>query len=223
MTNQELSQYIGFTQKQKVLNDAVKILLENKAKKLGFLPKPALISLVTVSENQEIKSIGGSIPSDLITDQFIRLFGLMFGPSASQRSRLIQDITNVARNVRFSATGNNPWPDGPGGSQVQVGQGSTAPTRADFNIETPFANGGLEDGLVSTALGVYNSSLGQVTVTGVFGLTTGAGTITESILVWQFQDTSITIRSFAMAHDAISPGVSFVASQIITVNYIWQL
>ena len=79
MTNQELSQYIGFTQKEKILNDAAKILLENKAEKLGFLPKPALISLVTVSENQEIKSIGGSIPSDLITNQFGELFGQFHG------------------------------------------------------------------------------------------------------------------------------------------------
>ncbi len=222
MINQELSQYVGFTQKEKVLNDAAKILLENKAEKLGFLPKPALVSLVTVSENEEIKSIGGSIPSDLITDQFVRLFGLMFGTSASQRSRIIQDITNVARTVRFSATGNNPWPDGPGGSEVQVGQGSTPPARSDVDIETPFANGGVEDAAVSTAIGVYDFA-GQITVTTIITPATGTGTVTESTLVWQFQDEGAVVRKFLMAHDLISPGVSFIATQTITVTYTWQL
>jgi len=136
--------------------------------------------------------------------------------------QLILYLGNVARTIRVASTGSNSFTGSAGGSEVQVGQGSTPPTRSDVDIETPFANGGVEDAAVSTAIGVYDFA-GQITVTTIITPANGAGTITETALIWEFQDTGLTGRKFLMAHDAISPGVSFIATETITVTYTWQL
>ena len=222
MINEELLQFIGHTQKEKVLNDAAKILFENKSKKLGYLPRPAAVCLVIVKENEEIKSIGGSVPSDLILNQFGKLFALFHSGSVALRTTTLQDNTNVARTIQSSGAGNT-WTNGSGGSSAQVGQGASVVARADFDIETVFANGGPEDSRQSTAIGGYNSSLGQATINTTIAPTAGTGTVIESCLFWEFIDTGPVGRIFLMSHDNISPGVAFLIAQTITVKYIWQL
>lgn len=222
MTNQELSNFIGYTMKEKVLMDATKILLENKAKKLGFLPRPAEVSLVVCHENGEIKGIGGSKPNDIFNNNYGNILRGWFRPATSIVV-ILDDDGGVPRNIQLGGSG-SAWNNDTGGSRFQVGQGTTAPSRSDLAIETPFANTGPEDSLQNSNVGGYASGLGQITITATIGPTAGSGTVTETVDMWHFQDVTTSVpRNFLMAHDAISPGVSFVLAQTLTVQYVWQL
>jgi len=222
MTNQELSNFIGYTMKEKVLMDATKILLENKAKKLGFLPRPAEVSLVVCHENGEIKGIGGSKPNDIFNNNYGNILRGWFRPATSIVV-ILDDDGGVPRNIQLGGSG-SAWNNDTGGSRFQVGQGTTAPSRSDLAIETPFANTGPEDSLQNSNVGGYASGLGQITITATIGPTAGTGTVSETVDMWHFQDVTTSVpRNFLMAHDAISPGVSFVVAQTLTVQYTWQL
>ena len=222
MSNQELLNFVGYTMKQKVLMDATKILLENKAKKLGYLPKPAEVSLVVCHENGEIKGIGGSNPNDIFNNNFGELLQVWFRPITTRTVTLVDD-GGTNRLIKSGVSGAT-WNNNTGGSRFQVGQGSTAPARSDLAIETPFANTGPEDSLQNSNVGGYVSGLGQIQVTGTIGPTAGAGTVTETVDMWHFQDITLGVpRNFLMAHDLISPGVAFIAAQTLTVQYTWQL
>ncbi len=219
--NQELSNFVGYTVKEKILMDATKILLENKAKKLGYLPKPAEVSLVVCHENGEIKGIGGSKPNDIFNNNYGDLLKAFFRAATSRTVTLVDD-GGVNRSIQSGGSG-SAWNNSTGGSRFQVGQGSTPAARSDLAIETPFATGGPEDSLQNSNVGGYNSGLGQISVTALIGPTNGSGTVTETVDMWFFQKNTGGGHNFLMAHDLISPGVSFVAAQTLTVQYTWQL
>ena len=89
---------------------------------------------------------------------------------------------------------------------------------------SPFANTGPEDSLQNSNVGGYVSGLGQIQVTATIGPTVGAGTVSETVDMWHFQDVTTSVpRNFLMAHDLISPGVAFIAAQTLTVQYTWQI
>ena len=226
MINEILLDFVGYTQKEKVVMEATKILLENKAKVLGYLPKPAEVSLVIASENGEIKSIGGSVPKDLINNNWGKMFASWFRTSAPSGGTIISldDDGGVAKTIRIGpSSGPGAWNNATGGSRFQVGQGSSVPARSDLAIETPFANAGPEDSLQNTGVGGWNPGLGQATIVATIGPVAGSGTVTETVDMWFFSDTVPSGHNFLMAHDLISPGVSFVIAQTLTVTYVWQM
>lgn len=227
MINEYLNNYKGYTYKEKLIQDCNKFLIENKAKTLGYLPRPCAVSLVSVVENGEVKSIGGSIPEDLILDQFGIIYNAYFRPSeVGQVNITVTDTGGVDRSIipriAFASNGMNKALSQALGTEIQVGQGSTLPARANVDIETVFA-GAPESGRVGTGLGGYNSGLGQVTVSTVISPTSASGTVSESGLFWVLADNVTTVRTFMILHDLVSPGVSFVAAQAINVTYTWQL
>ena len=226
MINEILLDFVGYTQKEKVVMEATKILLENKAKALGYLPKPAEVSLVIASENGEIKSIGGSTPKDLINNNWGKMFASWFRTTIIAGGPIISldDDGGVAKTIRIgSSSGPGAWNNATGGSRFQVGQGSTPAARANLAIETPFANAGPEDSLQNTGVGGWSSGLGQATIVAIIGPVAGAGTVTETVDMWFFSDTVPSGHNFLMARDIISPGVDFVAAQSLTVTYTWQM
>ena len=226
MINEILFDFVGYTQKEKVVMDATKILLENKAKALGYLPKPAEVSLVIASENGEIKSIGGSVPNDLINNNWGIMFAAWFRSTTPGGGTIISldDDGGVARTIKIgTSVGPGAWNNATGGSRFQVGQGSTVAARSDLAIETPFANAGPEDSLENTGVGGWNPGLGQGTIVALIGPTAGSGTVTETVDMWFFSDQVPSGHNFLMAHDIISPGVAFVIAQTLTVTYVWQM
>jgi len=220
MMNQELSNFVGYTVKEKILMDATKILLENKAKTLGYLPKPAEVSLVVCHENGEIKGIGGSKPNDIFNNNYGDLLKSWFRAATSRTVTLVDD-GGVNRTIQTGGSG-SAWNNSTGGSRFQVGQGSTPAARSDLAIETPFGSAP-ENALVDSNVGGYNSGLGQITITALIGPTGGSGTVTETVDMWFFQKNTGGGHNFLMAHDLISPGVAFIAAQTLTVQYTWQL
>lgn len=224
MANLELllHDYKGYTFKQKVIDDCNKILLEEKAKVFGYLPRPSEVSLVTVLDKNknEILDIGGSKPNDLILNNFGKLYHQAHGTPGV--TVVLQDIGDVGNALR--ASGGNRYTQVvtfAGGTQIQVGSGSTPPDRTDFNVETAFASAP-ENGRGSTGAGGYNSSLAQVQVARSIGATGGSGTINESCLFGVWVNTANVTKIIMIARDAIS-GVGFVAANFINVTYTWQL
>lgn len=229
MINDYLNQFIGYSAKQKILMDAQKYLLEEKRKILDSNPFEISLVYVTDLKSKEIKSIGGSIPKDLIMNNFGEFWaGMNRIPTqvgASITPGLVDD-TNTVRviglNIGATSEYNNTGGGGAIGSEIAVGQGSTAAARTDFNIETNFANGGPEDTKGSTLSGGYNSSLGQVSVSRTITPTAGTGTVTESAIFFEWIFVG-GVGGFLIARDIISPGVSFIIAQAITIVYTWQL
>ena len=52
--NEYLLDYIGKTGTKNVLDDITNFVLENKIKKLGYTPRPNVVSIVHTEKNKEI-------------------------------------------------------------------------------------------------------------------------------------------------------------------------
>jgi len=228
--NEYLNQFKGETINDRIVKDCSNYLSEEKLRITQKNPNEVSLVSVLDPKTKEIISIGGSVPSDLITDAF----GLMW----SQHNRVVVGGTvdfagliaedNVARTIRFINVGtpvNTRYNEGNlpnAGGQVKIGQGSTAPARSDFDIETPFVTSP-ESLPVNVSPPVYDNVLNQIDFFTI-QQAGGSGTISEIgfFLLWRDLTTGGT-RRYMIAHDLISPTVSFIATQTITVNWIWQI
>jgi len=64
---------------------------------------------------------------------------------------------------------------------IQIGKGTTPPTRQDFKLETPFTNGGIEDNKVLSGSYGYVAGSGIANQGTIISPTTGSGSITEVV------------------------------------------
>jgi len=163
MMNDYLLNYVGHSPKKKVLEDCHKYLLENKIKQLGFIPRPTEQAIIYVTKNDEIKSIGGAIPTDLLSKNFGDYLGAhMRGSSGAGVT--VSAVPSVGGSESYRIGGSGAfYNNNVTGSRFQVGKGTTAPDRNDFNIEIPFTNGGVEDSPASPLSGAgWITALGQV-------------------------------------------------------------
>lgn len=224
--NSELFDNIGKTYGRNILNDISKLYFEKKNK--IFEPIENItnsMSIVSVLSQGEILAQGMSCVHDVLNNNWGKMLtGLL---SDDEADYILQDITDVARTMRFSGQSAINFARTFGGavlgSQAQIGQGSTPATRSDFNIETPFANGGLEDSLTNTGTGVWVEAQGHATVPIVINPTTGAGVISESVLVMSWIDKGVVVRKLLASRDNISPVVNFGAGATLTIDYIIAL
>lgn len=135
---------------------------------------------------------------------------------------MLKDLAGTNQTLRIR--GGTGTYNGVIGTRVQVGQGSIAPARTDFKIGTAFANGGIEDGIVNVAgAGGFNLSLGLITISTNISPTAGSGTVTETAMFERWRSLAAGDFDFLVSRDIISPGVSFVATKSITVDYLWQI
>ena len=236
MINEYLLDFIGKSNSQNVLNDAKKFVLEEKSKALKFAPRPNVISLVHTENKNEIMQIGASKPDDLISDNLLIILAGMFGTPTSE-NRLIQliptdgilrDFHVIARQPASGSTTTytSMYASTAGGlsCNIQVGKGVTGATRQDFKIEDPFANGGLEDGINPIGAPVYNPSLSRNSFATSF-LATGLGGISETVLQTRYMTNLTggrTTKLVQLSRDNISPIVSFIASESVFVEYVFQ-
>ena len=235
MTNQYLLDFKGKTATERILEDARKYLHENKSKCLGYKPRPNVVALVHTEDKKEIMGIGGSVPADLLTLNFLEIFRAHHrAPSTVQVVINLTDITNTSFPFnfvwrQFGGTTNNfsgmfNTNAGTPNCQIQVGQGSTVAVRANTNIETPFANGGLEDSRNTISSVGYNLSLKQTKFAVSFGAT-GSGSISEACLFNNYMKNLTggrSLKTLLQSRDNISPAVPFIAAQSIFVEYVFQ-
>lgn len=225
--NEYLNQFKGDTINDRIVKDSTNYLLEEKLKITEKNPNEVSLVTVTNSKTKEITSIGGSIPNDLITDALGLIlaehhrFGIG-APPITDFSGMIAD-DGVSRSFRFV---NNLAQDfynfaGERGGQVKIGQSSTPVTRSNFDIGSPFIVPP-ESLPVNVSPPVYNSALGQMTYF-TLQVAGGSGTIKEigMFILWRDITTGST-RLYMVAHDLISPSVSFSVGQSIATNWTWQ-
>ena len=230
MSQQLIEDYIGYTYKQKVIDDIHKIVLESKK----FLDPIALAEccLITIHDKGEIKSLGASVPSDLIMDNFGELLKVLSYQiiTGANETQALTDITNSAisvflRDMNAGQSGftflNTASASRSFGVRLQVGSSGTTPTRQDFNIGTPFGTSP-EDTPFNTNVAGYNSGNGQIT----FGnniTAGGAGTVAEAIAQLFIIDTSAVAKVVMIFRDLISPSLAFIAGQTIAVDWVIQI
>jgi len=226
--NEPLNDLIGKTLNQKTKDLAYDILCEihSKAKKISRLK--CLVYLTDLNRN-EILGIGGSslmkdkngnIISDLINDNYGEIWSRYHRAfvNAVKSVTLVNQLGN--NNVEnLYRTGGNGMEDRFGG-EFRIGSGTNPPARSDFNVQTGFGSAPESTELNEIGLGIYNGGTGRITgIATQFTPTGGSGTVREA--VW-FQELRSVATKFAMTRDLISPTVSFVAGQTITVDYTWQ-
>lgn len=180
--------------------------------------------IISQGDKNIIQGIGQSRPNNLILDQFgTWLAGLIRAPVLARTQITLQDITDTTRTVgmydkEMQSNVFNQYTNYVLGTQLQVGAGVTAPTRADFNIETALGTAP-EDALFDTGSGSYAG--GAISFAGAI-TAGGAGTINEVGYFSKWRYTSAA-GTFMLFHDKLVSGEAFVAVQTITVAYTINL
>ncbi len=140
--------------------------------------------------------------------------GNLFGVSG------FKDISGVAQNLDLyglvTAFTFNDTNQGATTSQTQVGDGATPPTRQQTNIDSPFSNGGVEDGRVANTNIGYNSGLGKIDIPTNFTPTAGSGTIKE-VCKFMAMSRAIGGQGIFMIFRDLTPDTSFIAGKTINV------
>jgi len=177
------------------------------------------------SHNGEILDCGGSIPSDLILNNFGLLFGGLFrSPVATSTTVALTNSADVSENLysMYSASGgstfNNSASANAVGSQLQAGSGTTTPALTDYKVTTALGTSP-ESGAFNTGSGSY--AAGAMTVSGSV-TAGGSGTVNEGVLFGAWSATNGAIYNFALVHDLVT-SFGYVASNSITLVSAWTV
>jgi len=217
--NQQVLEFIGKTKTQKLIDEITAIYKENFLKQFPKYQEFAkCISIVSVTEKDEIKSIGMSCINDLISDNFGEMFRRLWtsGGTASLidfNNNLFSYTTVGTQETYVDTAGVTTL-----GSAVQIGSGVTPATRQDFSIESAFASSP-ENVKTFTGDGGWNSGLGKITISTLISPTTGSGAISETVLFGVWRSTLNTFRFNLLSRDNISPVVNFISAQTINIDY----
>lgn len=180
----------------------------------------------TVVLNERTGRFGASRWNNLITDQFGEWLAAWFRAPVTSAVTTIaiaadDGVDDTLEIYHDGTADDNAFNESTGigapgtGTAFQLGSGSTTPARADYAIETAFATAP-EDDQFDSATGSY--AAGAITVTGAV-TAGGAGTVNEAGLFasWRIQNTN-NAAYYLLFHDAISPGVTFVATDPLAVT-----
>lgn len=189
--------------------------------------------LCYVSENSEIKGVGGStmmqdkngkITSNLILDQWGKLMtGIFFGRPQESANINIKDEFGTTRTTRVYLTGSTFITNIIGqdlGVVHRLGSGTTTPARTDFGVATSFGTSP-EDSNINALNGTWDSPTGTFKSASAIS-SGGAGTINEVVLK-AFYNSLANSHGFSLFRDIISPGQAFTAGQLLTLEYTVQL
>lgn len=207
---------------QKDINEILKDLIKLDA------PFQHFSTVIISKPNERIRSIGVSRRNNLILDQFGKILALILATAGNaQREDTITDTGNTGRLLQAWAdqTPNDytMFYNGTvlGGAMMQVGAGTTAALRTDYNIETAFGTAP-EDAPFATGLGSY--AAGAIGIAGAISAG-GNGTIAETLLILQacLNTGAATTYVFALFHDLLVSTEAFVAAETITTTYTINL
>ncbi len=220
MENSQLLEHIGETKTENLLNDISKQFQENLVKRFPDYYKSQILkslSIVSITENKEIKSIGMSCMNDLLTDNFGNFLKGILGIQGF----FMNDLSNSAKqyNCPNGTTAYNHSGIGTLGTTIQVGTGLTPATRQDTNIQNPFGTAPESSAFNLAGVGGWNSGLGQISMSGA--ITAGdSGAISEAVLIQKFRNFNLGTGTSVFSRDNISPVANFIVGQTINVNYV---
>lgn len=230
MENEYLLDYIGRSQTPKVKDDILKYCIEKKNKFCGFdgYNLPMSVISVTPPGDNEIKSLGASVLSDLILNNFglwiTGVLGMRGGTSSftnesggAETVELVGGGSNQFNCAQDSDASKNPST----GSYFRLGSSAVAPTRNDFKINTLLGSTP-ESSLQATGDGLYSSILGRAIISRAFPGASGSDTVREMGLFYRLANTSLDGDNYMVTHDLVSPVVAYDPGEIINVELIWN-
>ncbi len=146
------------------------------------------------------------------------IFPLNSGTGDQFRSGMI-DITNTPQTIKIKGFSSDQelFNTVMAGNFVQIGKGSTPSLRTDFNIESPFTNGGVEDNQIPTGVGGFTDGNNKILYTTQINPTAGSGSIREVCYFLTLRNSSAINKTFLMMRDII-PLIGFIAGQSITIE-----
>jgi len=214
-----------------ILNEIRKFLFEYKDPKMRPLSIQEKAFVYETDKENYIGNIGASIPNDLFTNNWGQALAGICQPvsTANLNSRDYLDITGSQTGLIVSRknNGNSFQPsltsvssDGAQGSELQFGQGTGAPAKTDFKLETLFPNAPESDRKATTSsLNPFNSGLG------VWTLSAQIINITDSISIkeigWFFTVFRSAVKFvWIMAHDSVNPNVLVNSGNNINGEYV---
>lgn len=230
--NDYLKEFVGKTYNRKTLNHVNSFYRDRFGKfSARSLDKFSLVACLEPSKRyQEILGLGGSsllqhsktkeIIPNLILDNFGKALACLFSNAANVQP--VKDVTNTTRNINFYRSTNNVGDRAAQFVDIKLGSGALAPTRGDYEIQTPLTTAPESNHLTINA-GAYTVS-NTVIYQGDANPTGGTGTVNEigTYGNWIDGNTGL-IYYFLLAHDAISPGVPFTSGRLLRGSYTWQL
>jgi len=182
-------------------------------------------STVIISDRGIIKGISQSKPNNLITDQFgTWLAGWIRTPVVAISTVTLKESGGANKTVQMyektaSAAVFNIDVGDKLGTVIQCGSGSTAATRADYDVETALPTAP-EDAPFDTGTGVY--AVGSIAAAGAI-VAGGAGTIRETCLFASWVDSVNALFNFLLFHDILASPETFVLGDTITTTYTVNL
>jgi len=236
--NDLLKTLIGRNFDQKLKDEAYEILMKIHK---GYLGSPLKVLVYNVdTKTNKVLGIGGSsllknpetgkIISDLIPINFITFWNAFIGTvTGLDRNVFLEREPDVVFREYGIYNDSNPhrgYNQSLGG-RINIGQSATAPTRTDVRLNSKFVTS--PESAVKTVDNpnqgaVYTSATGKISpITANIQPTGGAGTIQETGLYLNATPVSGGTADSMFAHDVISPSVSFIAGQSITIEYTWQI
>ncbi len=214
MENQILLEKVGNTKNKKLIDDCYKIYKEKLFKQYPEYFETnhsKMVSLVTTTENFEIKSIGMSCLNDLLTDNWGKFLNGFMGGITSVNLKIISGLDKDFLMWGSGSTWNNRQA-GAVGSLIQVGSGTVTATRQDFALANFVAS-------LSSGVGGWNSGLGKIDIP-ANAIATSSFTISETGLfgVW-VHSPAPAVDNVLLSRDNISPVVNVISAQSINVDY----
>jgi len=227
--NEPLNAMIGQSFNEKSKHESLKILNEiHSVAQQRTIDKKALCYIV--KNGDEIKGVGGStvmersdgkLVSNLILNQFGRWLSRIHKGGVITISVPLFDNTNTIRTFNIY-TGSTQFNDSNGARmRLQVGSGTTAPVRTDFDIETALSTAP-ESAEFESSIPVYN--VGNANFKNDGGVTAGGtGTVNEAIMQALWIDNTVVGRLVTLYRDIISPGQVFSIGETIALEYTTQI
>ncbi len=226
MENQQLLEYIGDTNSEKLIQNIAKQYGEDFNKRFpeyyhdlnGECAKAVSLVTVTDPNENEIKSIGMSCMNDLLNDNFGAFLKGILGIQTMTPMKNLSDAV-IQFTVPSGTLAYNMFNISGIGSTLRLGNGATPATRQDFNIEAPFGTAPESNAFSLAGVAGWNSGLGQILFSGSISAG-GSGAVSETVWIQSFRLSGGNNDSFVSSRDNISPVANFIIGQTINVSYI---
>ena len=248
--NDWLLDYQGYTYSDRLKDKLTRGLFEEHAKKadIGYANIEKAMVFTIEPLTMEILSLGGSslliekkssrkfesllqsmafkhrkIVPDLIMDNFGLWFAGVWGAYGVPSNFNLTDDANSSQQVDImDQSGTTAFNTAnTSGTKIQMGSGSTAPARSDHVIQTALGSAP-ENSYLITNNGSYTVS-NTVIYQGDAIPTGGSGTVNEIVTAPHWANHAAAQKKFIIAHDAVSPGVTYVSGKLLRGAYTWQL
>jgi len=226
MENSQVLEYIGKTKTKNLIDEIQSEYFEVMKKdfpKVGGIGsiKPRICSVVTALKDNEILQIGINCKNDLILDNFGGMLGVMFSGRTLIWS--MKSTSAQVNNFTVSTSGQLDFQSAQGnfgnsnGARMNIGSGSTPPTRQDFAMDINIAG-------ITIFPASYNSGLAKVSFAGVFSPAPTPNTVREVSCGARWRTniaspTGGTFRELLLTREVISPFVPYLTGQTVNVDY----